>query len=828
MSSKYKKIFINLMAGSMLLGSTAALTISCSNDVKTNKKIENEPNKPVQPDTPVVPGENTNPKTDNTENEAKTALNSSLEAVKTFLESLNDPKYTTVKDSLNKEYQKTKTIFSDANSTNEDFVNAKASLDKAHAKAVESKKSIDQTPSEPPVVEENNPTDQTSEKENTDTTKDGNGTQTPPATGGTETKEPSGTDTQNPPKTGGEETKKPGDKETPPATGGTEIKEPSGTDTQNPAKPGTETPAPGDKGTQTPNKGTEGTTTPPTTDGPGTPGQGSDGGETKPKTDTEAPTPGDKGNQTPPTTGGSETPGQGNADAQTPPATGGDTQKTPGENTEDPSNGKNTGDSGSDGSAGSGSEAQEPKTPPKQEEVLNYKEINYEHVDVKKILSNTNISDFLSTTYPNYTFANYDSSEFNANRLINDGEKLKLVGTKTEGQNTKYTLLTLLSSRYNPNNLNDGAYSNVLTGNQKLDLNIDKSYYDYHNPKKPNESRRTELPKMIDGNKDQASRWDNWFDYAEIQNNNVFYLSAKEKNGNKIHGLKAWTRVSAFTAVKSWGDFEKYDHNAKVELQNGKTMSPEWIKVYSSPTLDGEYKLVSGQNKITDSDFFDIKIENNYRLIDETKVDESQKVGSNIYLIHINFKPTTDKFFKIEFEAPTIPNLKDPEGTQNPKFKSNKGFTGFSELELVELKNDDASTTKATESENKSVSFEQVENFNETYKLIKDSTKIDLNQTESSLELQIPDGSNFKDEFKKFFDAAVVKNADETALNGSIYTFGYISGLKTNSENKEVSAKAKVIVTDGTADHRKEFVINLTKAQANVAAAPVANESASQ
>ncbi|MCU4706449.1 hypothetical protein [Mycoplasma sp. CSL7503-lung] len=739
MSKKYRKIFANLMSGSILLGSVATMAMSCSSS--SNK--EKEKTKPVTPEQPTNPteSETTNEtSSDSVVNDAKNQLKLILDKVTEYLKTLSDTKYAELKQELEQEYQRANTLYSSKDSKNDVYASAKLNLDKAYEKAVENKKVIDNKPTDVPPVQE---IENKEQEESSQSDKEVDKTNAKP-------------------------------------DGETDAKEPK--DTTTPGSDHQDAPIKDDKsGEVAPSNEPKDTTTP----------GGKKEKETPGSDHQDAPINDDKSGEVAPSNEPKDTttPGDKKDDQ-----TGTSDETTP---KKDDSNIK-----------------------PKEDEVPSeniIKELSFEHVEVKKLLSNSNVNEYLKTTYPGYTFKKYDGTNLEENKVISHNETIKLVGTKVEDNNKKYALVSIQSSSFAPVDLNKGENSNVLSGNTNIELNVEKSYYDYTDNIHPNQKRSTELPKMFDGNKVESSRWDNWIDYGLDQSHNVFYFNRKKgSNESKIFGLRVWTRVSGYNPIRSWHDFDKYNNNQRVELQNGKSMSPEWIKIYSSSTgEEGSYKLVTGQNKVNDSELFKIKVLDGFRLIDETVNVGNLKETNNIYGIIINFQPTTDKYFKFEFEAPTIPNLKDPEGQENRIFTTNKGFIGFSEIEFIELKNDvESINDKVQASENASISFTALEHFGDSFKLNIDNKDVELNSNEQTLSIQVPQDKTFEEVFKTLFDNSTIKNSDNSNLQEGIYTFGYVSEVTTNTKTqKETSAKAKIVVTDGTTEHKKEFTINLTKAE---------------
>ncbi|MBN4084447.1 hypothetical protein [Mycoplasma sp. CSL10166] len=797
MSKKYRKIFTNLMAGSMLLGSVATMAMSCGSSTSKEKE-KPSPVAPEQPSNPAKPDTKNDTPSDSTNNDSKNELKLSLDKVTEYLKTLSDAKYAELRQELEQEYQRANSIYSSNSTENDAYVSAKINLDKAYEKTVENKKLIDNKPTDVPPVEEDTKQDKDEEKksegdtttESEDKTKDDKGGKTSDNEDETTTKtdEESSKENQGDKTEGSETGKTDTESEGESASGESEdkTKEDKGGETSNNKD---ETTAKTDEESSKENqedktngKDSESSKTDTESEGESSTGESGD------KTKTEGDKDGDKSSDN---------------EEETTAKTDEESSK---ENKDDKREGSETGND----QAGT-EDANVEKTTEDSK-----KELNYEYVEVKKIISNTNVKNYLSNTFEGYSFKNYDGSDLDENKVMSNNETIKLLGTKTEGSETKYALLTLKSTGYQVGNLNNSEFSTILTGRDKINLDIEKSYYDYHNPKKPNETRATELPKLIDGNKEQESRWDNWFDYAEIQDHNTFYLNLKDRPANsKIHGMKVWVRVSGFNANKSWGDFDKYNHSDKVQLQNGKTMSPEWIKIYSSSTNnESDFKLVSGQDKVLDNEFFNLKVENNYKLIDEDNLPNGKTINSNIFELTINFEPTTDKYFKFSFEAPTIPNLKDPEGTVDPKFKSNKGFIGFSELEFIELKEGDSINSEVEKQNNASTSFTALEQFGDSFKLNIDNKEVELNGNEQTLSIQVPEGKTFEEVFRTLFDNSTIKNSDNSNLQEGIYTFGYVSEVTTNAKTqKETGAKTKVVVTDGTTEHKKEFTINLTKTE---------------
>ncbi|MBN4083256.1 hypothetical protein JXZ92_00265 [Mycoplasma sp. CSL10137] len=815
MSKKYRKIFTNLMAGSMLLGSVATMAMSCGSSTSKEKE-KPSPVAPEQPSNPAKPDTKNDTPSDSTNNDSKNELKLSLDKVTEYLKTLSDVKYVELRQELEQEYQRANSIYSSNSVENDVYVSAKINLDKAYEKTVENKKLIDDKPTNVPPVEED--------------TKQGKDEEEKP---GGETTTESEDKTKNESAESGEQTPNNED-ETSAKTDEESSKENQKDKTE-------------DKGSENgkTNTGSEGESTTGESedktkdDGDKTGKEASDNqdedtskseDETTTDANVDSNKEGTSKEKQDDKTEGSET-GKADTESEGEGTTGESEDKTKDDkggeqtsNNKDETTAKTDNESSKEnqGDKTESSETGNDQTGPEDANIEkttedSMKELNYEYVEVKKLLSNSNVNEYLKTAYPDYTFKKYDGTDLEENRLIQHGELIKLFGTKVEDNNKKYALVSIQSSGFVPVDLNSNENSNVLSGNTNIELNVEKSYYDYTDSVHPNQKRSTELPKIFDGIKVESSRWDNWIDYGLDQSHNVFYFNRKNgSNESKIFGLRAWTRVSGFNPRRGWDDFDKYNHNQKVELQNGKSMSPEWIKIYSSSTgEEGSYKLVTGQNKVNDSELFKIKVVDGFRLIDETVNVGNLKETNNIYGVIINFQPTTDKYFKFEFEAPTIPNLKDPEDQENRVFTTDKGFIGFSEIEFIELKNDIKSINdKVQASENASTSFTALEHFGDSFKLNIDNKEVELNGNEQTLSIQVPEGKTFEEVFKTLFDQSTIKNSDNSNLQEGIYTFGYISEVTTNAKTQnETGAKAKIVVTDGTTEHKKEFTINLTKAE---------------
>ncbi|WP_322908214.1 hypothetical protein RRG55_01335 [Mycoplasmopsis felis] len=255
----------------------------------------------------------------------------------------------------------------------------------------------------------------------------------------------------------------------------------------------------------------------------------------------------------------------------------------------------------------------------------------------------------------------------NVDKLVKDGLET-FIGRKLKtGSQTDYDYLNVVlrgitktTVTYEENDLS------TLSGTNHLEIDTNQSFN--HNPK------NNELSKIVDGNIEQSSRWDTWAFYGKQQDaKNYITIKIKENDeGVFVNKFNLWTRVRGYS----------------LGPQSGKAFPTKYIKLYYS--LDGtKFERVKNQDKETKEQLFTL-----------TNTGEVSNVNNNnTNTVEINFDPVKAKYIRFEFEAPEIEGIK---GTTIPggqeKATTNYGVVGFNEVKIIKLT--DSGKTKWENSNN--------------------------------------------------------------------------------------------------------------------------------
>ncbi|WP_416322315.1 hypothetical protein [Mycoplasmopsis felis] len=224
------------------------------------------------------------------------------------------------------------------------------------------------------------------------------------------------------------------------------------------------------------------------------------------------------------------------------------------------------------------------------------------------------------------------------------GKKLK------EGSQTVYDYLNVVVKGITKTITYETTDLNTLSGSSNLEVVLEQSFN--HNP------TANPLSKVVDGDKGQSSRWDTWAFYGKEQNNS--YITIKLQADDAIvNKFKLWTRVRGYNRG----------------LQNNKALPTKFIKLYYS--LDGQtYERVKNQDKEAKEQLFTLN----------QNGEIAREANDNVDYTEINFDPVKAKYIRFEFEAPEIKGIK---GTTIPNTNqtatTNYGVVGFNEVELIKL-----------------------------------------------------------------------------------------------------------------------------------------------
>ncbi|MEI2461999.1 discoidin domain-containing protein [Mycoplasmopsis felis] len=255
----------------------------------------------------------------------------------------------------------------------------------------------------------------------------------------------------------------------------------------------------------------------------------------------------------------------------------------------------------------------------------------------------------------------------NVGKLVKDGLET-FIGKKLKtGSQTDYDYLNVVlrgitktAVTYEQNDLS------TLSGVNHLEIDTNQSFN--HNPS------NNELSKIVDGNERQESRWDTWAFYGKQQDEkNYITIKIKENDeGVFVNKFNLWTRVRGYS----------------LGSQSGKAFPTKYIKLYYS--LDGtKFERVKNQDKETKEQLFTL-----------TNTGEVSNVNNNnTNTVEINFDPVKAKYIRFEFEAPEIEGIKGTTipGTQETA-TTNYGVVGFNEVKIIKLT--DSGKTKWENSNN--------------------------------------------------------------------------------------------------------------------------------
>ncbi|UWW01033.1 discoidin domain-containing protein [Mycoplasmopsis felis] len=255
----------------------------------------------------------------------------------------------------------------------------------------------------------------------------------------------------------------------------------------------------------------------------------------------------------------------------------------------------------------------------------------------------------------------------NVGKLVKDGLET-FIGKKLKtGSQTDYDYLNVVlrgitktAVTYEQNDLS------TLSGTNHLEIDTNQSFN--HNP------NGNELSKIVDGNERQESSWDTWAFYGKQQDaKNYITIKIKENDeGVFVNKFNLWTRVRGYS----------------LGPQSNKAFPTKYIKLYYS--LDGtKFERVKNQDKETKDQLFTL-----------TESGEVSNVNNNnTNTVEINFDPVKAKYIRFEFEAPEIEGIKGETipGTQETA-TTNYGVVGFNEVKIIKLT--DSGKTKWENSNN--------------------------------------------------------------------------------------------------------------------------------
>ncbi|WP_416322552.1 hypothetical protein O7983_000656 [Mycoplasmopsis felis] len=246
------------------------------------------------------------------------------------------------------------------------------------------------------------------------------------------------------------------------------------------------------------------------------------------------------------------------------------------------------------------------------------------------------------------------SATANVNKLVKDGLET-FIGKKLKtGSQTDYDYLNVVLRGITKTAVTyEQADLNTLSGVNHLEIDTNQSFN--HNPS------NNELSKIVDGNREQSSRWDTWAFYGRQQDEkNYITIKIKENDeGVFVNKFNLWTRVRGYS----------------LGLQSGKAFPTKYIKLYYS--LDGtKFERVKNQDKETKEQLFTL-----------TNTGEVSNVNTNnTNTVEINFDPVKAKYIRFEFEAPEIEGIKGQNIPQTEETATtNYGVVGFNEVELIKL-----------------------------------------------------------------------------------------------------------------------------------------------
>ncbi|UWV84433.1 discoidin domain-containing protein [Mycoplasmopsis felis] len=215
----------------------------------------------------------------------------------------------------------------------------------------------------------------------------------------------------------------------------------------------------------------------------------------------------------------------------------------------------------------------------------------------------------------------------NVGKLVKDGLET-FIGKKLKtGSQTDYDYLNVVlrgitktAVTYEQNDLS------TLSGTNHLEIDTNQSFN--HNP------NGNELSKIVDGNERQESSWDTWAFYGKQQDaKNYITIKIKENDeGVFVNKFNLWTRVRGYS----------------LGPQSNKAFPTKYIKLYYS--LDGtKFERVKNQDKETKDQLFTL-----------TESGEVSNVNNNnTNTVEINFDPVKAKYIRFEFEAPEIEGIKE-------------------------------------------------------------------------------------------------------------------------------------------------------------------------
>ncbi|WP_322876076.1 hypothetical protein RRG38_04350 [Mycoplasmopsis felis] len=255
----------------------------------------------------------------------------------------------------------------------------------------------------------------------------------------------------------------------------------------------------------------------------------------------------------------------------------------------------------------------------------------------------------------------------NVDKLVKDGLET-FIGKKLKtGSQTDYDYLNVVLRGITKTAVTyEQADLSTLSGVNHLEIDTNQSFN--FNP------NNAPLSKIVDGNVSQSSRWDTWNFYGKQQDEKN-YITIKIKESDEavfVNKFNLWTRVRGYS----------------LGLQSDKAFPTKYIKLYYS--LDGtKFERVKNQDKETKEQLFTL-----------TNTGEVSNVNTNnTNTVEINFDPVKAKYIRFEFEAPEIEGIKDQNipGTQE-RATTNYGVVGFNEVKIIKLT--DSGKTKWENSNN--------------------------------------------------------------------------------------------------------------------------------
>ncbi|WP_416321898.1 hypothetical protein [Mycoplasmopsis felis] len=346
------------------------------------------------------------------------------------------------------------------------------------------------------------------------------------------------------------------------------------------------------------------------------------------------------------------------------------------------------------------------------------------------------------------------------------GKKLK------EGSQTVYDYLNVVVKGITKTITYETTDLNTLSGSSNLEVVLEQSFN--HNP------TANPLSKVVDGDKGQSSRWDTWAFYGKEQNNS--YITIKLQADDAIvNKFKLWTRVRGYNRG----------------LQNNKALPTKFIKLYYS--LDGQtYERVKNQDKEAKEQLFTLN----------QNGEIAREANDNVDYTEINFDPVKAKYIRFEFEAPEIKGIK---GTTIPNTNqtatTDYGVVGFNEVELVQL---------TDSGKQKWVEANDIERYKDSSSIVlPNHLSIEFDKT---IKLDNTSILNADQEANKVKNYNLTSNFDLTTLTADkINVRHYLNETASENVDVNIAVVVDEIATKTLSDKviAKEFKISLFKDHEN-------------